>query len=120
MKKLLFFAALLFCTLISCSDSSDNTVLSGTVWKSTEEYNGVVYAEWTLKFYDGVFSIDFQQDMNLDGIFEESDSGTGSYSVDGNKVNLSSDEFRMSGSFSNDVMTLVNIDINDSFTYYKQ
>lgn len=120
MKKLLFIATIFLCMFNSCSDSSENTVLNDTIWKSTEEYNGVVYAEWILKFYDGVFSIDLQQDMDGDGIFEESDSATGSYTVDGNKIDLSSENLQMHGSFDDNVMNLVNINTEDKFTYYKQ
>lgn len=121
MKKLLLMMAMILPMFItSCSDDNETTVLTGTTWESTEEYGGIVYLRWTLTFQESTFSITMDEDADADGIFDEKDSASGSYSVDGSNVSLSTEGLTMRGTFSDNVMHLDSGEAGGEFVYYKK
>lgn len=121
MKKLLLILAMILPMFISsCSDDEETTVLSGTTWESTEEYGEIVYLKWTLTFQGTSFNIKKQADTDLDGDFDTDESESGSYSVDGNNVSLTSENLKMHGTFSDNVMHLDSGEAGGEFVYYKK
>lgn len=121
MKKLLLILAMILPMFItSCSDDEEATVLTGTTWESTEEYGGIVYLKWTLTFQESTFSITLDEDSDADGVFDNKDSASGSYSVDGNNVSLNAEGLTMSGTFSDNVMHLDSGEEGGEFVYYKK
>lgn len=121
MKKLLLILAMILPMFItSCSDDEETTVLSGTTWESTEEYGEIVYLKWTLTFQGTSFNIKKQADTDLDGDFDTDESESGSYSVDGNNVSLTTEGLTMRGTFSDNVMHLDSGEAGGEFVYYKK
>lgn len=121
MKKLLLMMAMILPMFItSCSDDEETTVLSGTTWESTEEYGEIVYLKWTLTFQGTSFNIKKQADTDLDGDFDTDESESGSYSVDGSNVSLTSENLKMRGTFSDNVMHLDSGEAGGEFVYYKK
>lgn len=121
MKKMFLILAMILPMLItSCSDDEETTVLSGTTWESVEIYGEIVYLKWTLTFQGSSFNIKMEVDKDLDGDFDSSESTSGAYSVDGNNVSLTAEEFVMCGTFSDDVMQLDSGEVGGKFVYYKK
>lgn len=121
MKKLLLILAMILPMFItSCSDDEETTVLSGTTWESTEEYDGIVNARWTLSFQGTTFGLVFEGDENADGIMERHESTSGNYTVNGNEVTLKSSDYNSRGTFTETVMHFPEGEYNEDFVFYKK
>lgn len=103
MKKITFllvaFMATMLCACSSDDDSSNS--LEGTTWVADE---GDVEV-FTLSFQKSTFKLTFVYDENLDGKPEETDTMSGTYSLDGSNVTLEGDGTKEYGSISGNKMT---------------
>lgn len=123
MKKFFSFIAILLAiiTFSACSDDKNEiSVLSGTVWESTEEYGGMINARWTLSFQDTTFGLTLESDEDADGIMDRHESISGDYTTNGNEVTVTAGEFYMRGTFTETTMHFPEGECNDDFVYYKK
>lgn len=121
MKKIMFLAIAVIAMVFSaCSKDDDNSILNDTTWVSTEEADGIVYAEWKLNFQESTFKMEFRNDEDGDGKFDDFDNVSGSYKVDGSNVSLSASGYNMRGTIDGDVMHFPETADSDEFTFYKK
>lgn len=121
-KTIIAMLSLMVILFYSCSknDSEGDNIIKGTKWKSTEEVEGKVVAQWILTFSSSSYSINFSSDDNLDGVFDRVENVNGTYTIDGSNVTMSYNEHTQAGTVNGNTLHLYANEVSEEFFFTKE